>query len=85
MGERGFQRGTEEEHPHDEGNGSDGDDNRDEYTRHLVGELLDGGLGTRRLVDEADDAGERGVVADALDAHDEVTGPADGCAGNAVA
>ena len=59
-------------HPYGERAQRDDDDHGHEHAAYAVGDLLDGRLGTGGLVHEADDAGERGVVAHARGAHGEV-------------
>ena len=49
--------------PHEEGDEGEPDDDGHEYRRDLIGELLDGRLGSARLAHHADDAREHRVLA----------------------
>ncbi len=78
-----------EQGPGREGQDGDADDGRHEDPGDDVGQALDGGLGALGLLDQPDDAGQRGVLADAFGPEPEAApliegGPDDGRAGRLV-
>ena len=74
-----------DERPHDERDDGDGDDGRNEHGRDPVSRPLDGGTGALRFGDHGHDAGQHGVPADLLGAHDQRPGLVDGAADDRVA
>ena len=71
--------------PTDERDGGDHEHHRHEHAGHAVGQALDGCLAVLRLFDEAGDARQRRVFADAGGPHDEATGHVERGADDGVA
>ena len=74
-----------ERRPGGEGENGDGDDQRHEPARHLIGEPLDRRPAALRLGHHLDDLRQHGVAADAIGAHHEGAGLIDRPADDAVA